>query len=142
MTDSANDQAWKNPAIWGRVVFTILFLLAFILIAAPLAVVFSLVQATFTIFTGEANRRVGNMAGALANYTRELLDYVSWNNPKQPFPFSDFPEFAETGAAENSAVDSDSNAAASKPAEEPAAGGDSAAEADEESPSSYEKSTG
>ena len=104
MSDNANASSWKNPAIWGRVVFVLLFLLLFALIVGPLAIMLGVVQALFTIFTGEDNRNLRGLAAALAEYINEILRFASWNRDQKPFPFSEFPklEQAEQAAATES----------------------------------------
>ena len=95
MSDNSNASPWKDPAIWGRVVFVVLFLLIFALIVGPLAVLLGVVQAVFTIFTGEENRNLRGLAAAMAEYVREILLFASWNSEQRPFPFSEFPRVAE-----------------------------------------------
>ncbi|MYA68193.1 MAG: DUF4389 domain-containing protein [Gammaproteobacteria bacterium] len=95
MSENSNASPWKDPAIWGRVVFVVLFLLIFALIVGPLAIILGVVQAVFTIFTGEENRNLRGLAAALAEYVREILLFASWNREQRPFPFSEFPRVAE-----------------------------------------------
>ena len=100
MSENSNASPWKDPAIWSRVVFVVLFLLIFALIVGPLAIVLGIVQAVFTIFTGEENRNLRGLAAALAEYVREILLFASWNREQRPFPFSEFPRVAELEDAE------------------------------------------
>lgn len=100
MSDNSNASPWKDPAIWGRVVFVVLFLLIFALIVGPLAIVLGVVQGLFAIFTGEENRNLRGLAAALAEYIREILLFASWNREQRPFPFSEFPRVAEQDEAE------------------------------------------
>lgn len=117
MSDNSNASPWKDPAIWGRVVFVILFLLIFALIVGPLAIVLGVVQALFTIITGEENRNLRGLAAALAEYIREILLFASWNREQRPFPFSEFPRVAE----QEDAVTAGEPAAEPEPEPEPAA---------------------
>lgn len=111
MSENPNESPWKNPAIWGRVVFVVLFLLIFALIVGPLAIVLGLVQALFTIFTGEDNRNLRDLASALGAYIHEILLFASWNREQKPFPFSEFPSFPD----EEEAVAAGENESASEP---------------------------
>ena len=95
MSENSNESPWKDPAIWGRVVFVVLFLLIFALIVGPLAIILGIVQAGFTIFTGEENPNLRGLAAALAEYVREILLFASWNREQRPFPFSEFPSVTE-----------------------------------------------
>ena len=107
MSENPNESPWKNPAIWGRVMFVVLFLLIFALIVGPLAIVLGLVQALFTIFTGEDNRNLRDLAAALGAYIHEILLFTSWNAEQKPFPFSEFPSFP--GEEESTAGEDDAD---------------------------------
>lgn len=125
MSENSNASPWKDPAIWGRVVFVVLFLLIFALIIGPLAIVLGVVQALFTIFTGEENRNLRGLAAALAEYIREILLFASWNREQRPFPFSEFPrvEEQEDAVAEvepETGSEDEPKPAAEEPAEEAA----------------------
>lgn len=95
MSDNSDSSPWKNPAIWGRIVFTVLFLLLFALIIGPLMIILGVVQAVFTIFTGEDNRNLRDLSAAAAQYVNEILLFATWNREQKPFPFSEFPKFEE-----------------------------------------------
>lgn len=125
MSENSNASPWKDPAIWGRVVFVILFLLIFALIVGPLAIVLGVVQALFTIITGEENRNLRGLAAALAEYIREILLFASWNREQRPFPFSEFPRVAEqedavTAGEPAAEPEPEPEAAAEEPVEEAA----------------------
>lgn len=123
MSDNSNASPWKDPAIWGRVVFVVLFLLIFALIVGPLAVVLGVVQALFAIFTGEENRNLRGLAAALAEYIREILLFASWNREQRPFPFSEFPRVTEREEAEEAGepeAEPEPESAAEEPVEEAA----------------------
>ncbi len=107
MSENPNESPWKNPAIWGRVVFVVLFLLIFALIVGPLAIVLGLVQALFTIFTGEDNRNLRDLAAALGEYIHEILLFASWNREQKPFPFSEFPSIPDEEESTAEADDAD-----------------------------------
>lgn len=117
MSENSNASPWKDPAIWGRVVFVVLFLIVLGLIIGPLAIILSVVQALFTIFTGEDNRNLRGLAAALAEYVREILLFASWNSGQRPFPFSEFPSVAEPeGEAAVGGEDADSDPESAEPA--------------------------
>lgn len=123
MSENSNASPWKDPAIWGRVVFVVLFLLIFALIVGPLAIVLGVVQALFTIITGEENRNLRGLAAALAEYIREILLFASWNREQRPFPFSEFPRVAEQEdavTADEPAAEPEPESAAEEPVEEAA----------------------
>ena len=91
MSDNSNASPWKNPAIWSRVALVLLFLLIFALIVGPLVVILGLAQALFTIFTGEDNQNLRDLAATLTAYIHEILRFATSNREQRPFPFSDFP---------------------------------------------------
>ncbi len=124
MSEQSEASPWKNPASWSRFVLVVLYLLIFALIAGPLAILLGLAQALFAIFAGADNRNLRGLAGALAEYIRELLLFASWNREQKPFPFSEFPDFpaAEQPAAPAAESDEAPAAAESDEAGQDAAG--------------------
>ncbi len=110
MMDNPNASAWKDPAIWGRVVFALLYMLILALVVGPLAIMLGLVQGAFTIATGEDNRNLRDLGAALAGYVHEMLLFATWNREQKPFPFSEFPR-----------VDSEAAGEATEPVEDEAA---------------------
>ncbi len=103
MTDSPNASAWKDPAVWGRVVFALLYLLILALVVGPLVIMLGLVQGVFTIATGEDNRNLRDLGAALAGYVHEILLFVTWNREQKPFPFSEFPRTGGDAAGQAAA---------------------------------------
>ena len=134
MTDDSNGSSWKDPAIWGRVVFTLLFLLILGLVVGPLAIILSVVQAVFTIATGEDNRNLRDLGASLTEYIGEILLFATWNREQKPFPFAEFPraermDDASGEDAEEDAAEADTGAAAgAEAATEAADGAEPAAE--------------
>ena len=136
MTDDSNGNSWKDPAIWGRVVFTLLFLLILGLVVGPLAIILSVVQAVFTIATGEDNRNLRDLGASLTEYIGEILLFTTWNREQKPFPFAEFPRaertddaFGEDAAEDATEADADAGAAAgAEAATEAADGAEPAAE--------------
>ncbi len=100
MTDNPNASAWKDPAIWGRVVFALLYILILALVVGPLVIMLGLVQGGFTIATGEDNRNLRDLGAALAEYVHEMLLFATWNREQKPFPFSEFPRVDSEAAGE------------------------------------------
>ena len=88
---SESENAWRDRAIWARVVFTLLFLLILALVAGPLVIVLGIAQGVFTIVTGEDNRNLRDLGAALTEYIREALLFATWNSERKPFPFAEFP---------------------------------------------------
>ena len=99
MTDDSKASSWKDPAIWGRVAFALLFLLILGLVVGPLAFILSIVQAVFTIATGEDNRNLRDLGASLTEYIGEILLFTTWNREQKPFPFAEFPRAERTDDA-------------------------------------------
>ncbi len=100
MTDNPNASAWKDPTIWGRVVFALLYMLILALVVGPLVIMLGLVQGAFMIATGEDNRNLRGLGAALAEYVHEMLLFATWNREQKPFPFSEFPRVDSEAAGE------------------------------------------
>ena len=105
MTDNPNANAWKDPAIWGRAVFALLYMLILVLVVGPLVIVLGLAQGVFTIATGEDNRNLRDLGVALAGYVHEMLLFVTWNREQKPFPFNEFPRVEGGSAGEEDKFD-------------------------------------
>ncbi len=130
MTENSNTSPWKNPAIWGRIAFAILYLVVLALLVVPLAIVLCLAQAVFTIATGGDNRNLRGLAASLTEYSAEILRFASWNREAKPFPFADFPSVAEadgpdgaTGGADAEKPAHGAEPGAAEPPQGAAAGG-------------------
>ena len=95
MADNSNTNSWKDPAIWGRAVAALLYLLVLALAVGPLAIVLGVAQAVFTIVSGEDNRNLRDFAAVLAKYIHQILLFASWNQEQKPFPMSEFPSVGE-----------------------------------------------
>jgi len=134
--ETKGESAWKDQAVWARVVFALLFLLILALLAGPLVIILGIAQGVFTVVTGEDNRNLRDLGASLTEYIREALLFATWNRERKPFPFAEFPrvEPEEGAAGDAPAVDAGEAQAASaaasevepEPESEPVASGQSA----------------
>lgn len=104
----------KQTSAWLRVVFMIGFAILLYLIVAPVLLVLMIVQALFTLITGESNQNLRYLGATLAQYVLQILEFISYNSETKPFPFTDFPS-SESGAEANA------EPAATTPKRKPAA---------------------
>ena len=116
---SESENAWRDRAIWARVVFTLLFLLILALVAGPLVIILGVAQGVFTIVTGQDNRNLRDLGAALTEYIRQALLFATWNGERKPFPFAEFPrvESGEPAEPMQSATGDDAVAAGADEAE-------------------------
>ena len=81
----------REPSGWVRVLFVIFFIAVLQLIIGPLVVLLALAQSLFLIFTAKANENLAGFGALLATYAAQILNFVTFNSERRPFPFSDFP---------------------------------------------------
>lgn len=116
----------KEPSAWIRIVFMVGFTLVLYLIVAPIVLVLMIVQALFSVLTGETNYNLRRFGKAIAEYVQQILHFISYNSNDKPFPFSEFPALEEDERDNASPGQSDKGgqdeaAATTKPAPKKAA---------------------
>jgi len=120
-SERGRESAWKDQAIWLRVLFALLFLLILALLAGPLVIILGVAQGVFTVVTGEDNRNLRDLGASLTEYIREALLFATWNRERKPFPFAEFPRVEpeeDTAGDDAPAVDAGEARAASAAASE------------------------
>ncbi len=120
----------REPTSWIRVLFMLGFVAVLYLVIAPIVLVLSVVQALFSLLTGESNYNLRRFGKAIAEYVQQILHYLSFNSHDKPFPFADFP-----------ALDDEEEPQATRPASRSSstARSESSAEAKENAEPSVEK---
>jgi hypothetical protein len=81
----------KQPSAWVRVLIMIGFAILLYVIIAPLMFLLMIVQALFTLVTGESNPNLRYLGASVAVYVLQILEFISYNSEIRPFPFTDFP---------------------------------------------------
>jgi len=76
---------------WMRVLFVALFWVVFYLTQFVVGVV-ALAQCVFTLISGSPNLHLMKFGDSLSRYVQEILQYITFNTDKRPFPFTDFPK--------------------------------------------------
>lgn len=79
-----------SPDFWLRVVYTLLFVLAWKVVELLLAVIL-IVQLGFRLFTGEPHARLAGFGNSLAQFAWQLGRYVTGAAEEKPWPFMEWP---------------------------------------------------
>jgi len=88
MSDIPGTPATRS--LWVRVLLMILMAMAFHL-AATLLGVLAVVQLVLAIVAGGPNERLQRFNRSLAQYFRQLTEFLGFASEEAPFPFSDWP---------------------------------------------------
>ena len=83
---------------WQRLLFIVLFAFIYTVAEVVIAAVV-IVQFGFELIAGRRNQNLLDLGASLSRYAYEVLLYVTYNSDRRPFPFSDWPQGARTGAA-------------------------------------------
>ncbi len=84
----------KKPATWQRILYMLLFAIAFSL-GKTLLFGIVLVQVGFVLLAGAPNEPLRGFSVQLSRYLYEILRYLSFEIDRQPFPFSPWDEYAD-----------------------------------------------
>lgn len=97
----------KTPSSWLRVLFMLGFCVI-LYVTGVVILVLTLVQALFSLLTGNANDNLRRLGAALSDYVTEILQFLCYNSEVRPFPFTPFPEIhGATFTASNSDDEND-----------------------------------
>jgi hypothetical protein len=90
MNDKSS-KATDNRAIWRRALFMLLF--AVIYQVAKIVIFFVVVfQFLCVLISGDRNRQVLELGQGLSSYVYEILQFMTFNSERLPFPFGPWPE--------------------------------------------------
>lgn len=81
----------KNLAGWQRVLFVVIFWIAFYVTQMVVGLV-AVAQCVFLLITGDPNEQLRKLGDSLGKYVHDILRYVTFNSDQRPFPFTDFPK--------------------------------------------------
>lgn len=82
----------KSKSIWMRLIFILIvtFLYSVSRVVVSAVIIF---QFFWVLFTGEKNQKLQNFGLALADYTYQIVLYLTFNSEERPFPFDlDWPK--------------------------------------------------
>jgi hypothetical protein len=86
-----NTETNKHPkADIPRIAYTILFLIIQRFISMVIFVIV-VIQFIHSWVTGAPNEKLLSFTGALAEYSKQLVSYVGFNNDDKPWPMGDWP---------------------------------------------------
>jgi hypothetical protein len=98
------DQVKQNllsPAQWLRILLMFGYLVALWVLSMVLLVIV-ITQTVITLIVGEANSNLRQFGVLLAEYVRQVINFVVYGTEERPFPFAPFPAAAvEPGATES-----------------------------------------
>ena len=98
--DKTTKKNLTDSKTWMRLVYIILFAIAFNVAEVVFAVVV-IVQFVFHLFTGRANERLRALGRGLGAYVFEIVAYLTYHADEKPFPFRPWP----AGAPANEPAD-------------------------------------
>ena len=74
----------------SRVLFTLLYLIIGRVIAMVIFVI-AITQFIYLWVSGEPNDKILEFSGRLAEYSKQIVTYVSFNTDEKPWPVGDWP---------------------------------------------------
>tara|TARA_R110002073_G_scaffold252940_2_gene415512 strand:- start:65 stop:571 length:507 start_codon:yes stop_codon:yes gene_type:complete len=95
----------KQPSVWVRVLFMIVFGVASYLLLIPLIIILSIAQVAFALITGEVNANLKYFSASLDLYVSQIVRFLTSLSEEKPFPFSDFPQVEDSSLTEAPAAD-------------------------------------
>lgn len=85
----------SDRTIWVRILYMVLFVIAFS-IAEFLVAVVAIFQAIVVLITGSVNAALHRFGKNLSAYIGAILEFETFNSEALPFPFSDWPDLEPT----------------------------------------------
>lgn len=76
---------------WKRVLFVALFWVIFYVSQFIIAAIV-VAQCAFTLINGTPNSQLLAFGDAMSRYVHEILQFITFNNDRRPFPFEEFPK--------------------------------------------------
>lgn len=81
-----------RSALWFRALWMFLFYLLLFYAVAVIVAVMAICQFVLVLVNGAPNGRLREFGARLNRYAYEILQYLSFNESRKPFPFSEFPD--------------------------------------------------
>lgn len=76
----------KSRSTWLRLVFMIVFYIL-ATVATLVATVVVVMGFLWVLFTGDTNEQLKRTGQGIASYVYQIIQYVTYNSDKKPFPF-------------------------------------------------------
>lgn len=80
------EQNLKSRPTWMRLVFMFVFYIL-VSVVSMVATVVVILGFLWVLFTGETNERLKSAGQGIANYVRQVIEYLTYNSDERPFPF-------------------------------------------------------
>lgn len=110
--DQTTKDRLTDRNIWARVLYMLLFVIAYA-VAEVLLTVVVVFQFIAALVTGRINESLHRFGANLSTYVYQILQFATFNDERLPYPFSDWPD-EKPGASPWSA---DAEAATAPPTE-------------------------
>ncbi len=89
MTDDVTKHV-KSKATWTRLIYLILYAIIF-RVASIVLFAITIIQFLKALLTGSPFDRIQSFGGALAEYNKQLVAYLSYQSDEKPFPVGPWP---------------------------------------------------
>lgn len=89
--DAENGGTKKEESIWPRLVFMVLFAIAFLIAGSLLAAVV-VIQFLFKVFTGKVLDQITTFGQYLATYFYEIIRFLTFRSDEMPWPIGSWPD--------------------------------------------------
>jgi hypothetical protein len=81
-----------RSALWFRALWMFLFYLLLFYAVNVIVAVMALSQFILVLVNGAPNGRLRDFSARLNRYSHQILQYLTFNETRKPFPFSEFPD--------------------------------------------------
>ncbi|KAA3621569.1 MAG: DUF4389 domain-containing protein [Proteobacteria bacterium] len=82
----------SRSGLWFRLLWMFLFYLLLFYAVSVIVAVILVCQFVLVLVNGAPNGRLREFSDRLNRYAHEILQYLSFNESRKPFPFSEFPD--------------------------------------------------
>ena len=89
--DDKKTEFYKNPSIWLRGLFMLLFIFLMGVAKFVILVVVAL-QFLVVLFTAQTNNNLVRFGKSLSVYQYQIMLFLTFNSEVRPFPVADWPE--------------------------------------------------
>ncbi len=81
-----------RQGLWFRALWMFLFYLLMFYALAVVVAIIALTQFVLVLVNGAPQGRLREFSSALNRYAHQVLGYLTFNETRKPFPFSEFPD--------------------------------------------------
>ena len=88
--DKVTEDTVSEFSAWKRLIYVLLFVVAFKLVEAVVYVVLA-TQFAFHLFNGRPHARLQELGKKLGTYLRQIVRFLTYQSDDLPYPFGDWP---------------------------------------------------